>query len=83
MIENKNAYKIIKIYDILYLNKKIKWRLEMKQNYLVFKNKNSLLSCILLAITVGIIMLGYLLLYLWNMIGIIGIKMIFCLEHIL
>ena len=30
----------------------------MKQNYLVFKNKNSLLSCILLAITVGIIMLG-------------------------
>ena len=30
----------------------------MKQNYLVFKNKNSLLCCILLAITVGIIMLG-------------------------
>ena len=30
----------------------------MKQNYLVFKNKNSLLSCILLALNVGIIMLG-------------------------
>ena len=30
----------------------------MKQNYLVFKNKNSLISCILLALTVGFIMLG-------------------------
>lgn len=30
----------------------------MKQNYIVFKNKNSLLSCILLAITAGIVMLG-------------------------
>ena len=30
----------------------------MKQNYLVFKNKNSLISCILLAITVGLIMFG-------------------------
>ena len=30
----------------------------MKQNYLVFKNKNSLKSCILLAITAGIVMLG-------------------------
>ena len=31
----------------------------MKQNYLVFKNKNSLISCILLAITVGIVMFGF------------------------
>ena len=30
----------------------------MKQNYIVFKNKNSLLSCILLAITAGIVMMG-------------------------
>lgn len=30
----------------------------MKQDYMVFKNKNSLISCILLAITAGVIMFG-------------------------